>query len=69
MRLKRRVAKLEDAAQAQREIDEFTMTPEDRERVGRLIDDILANPEENPGDYEIIQRVMGLSDEEQQAQA
>ncbi len=68
MRLNNRVAKLEHAARERFEVENFTLTTEDREGVQRLIDDILANPEDNPDDYEIITRVMGMTDEELQAQ-
>ncbi len=68
MRLNHRIARLEQAAREEFEIENFTLTTEEHDRVWRLIDNILANPEDNPGDYEAIKRVMGMSDEELQTQ-
>jgi len=59
MRLKNRVNRLERAHRARTAAEEFVITPADRERMDRLIDETLADPEANPDDYAALQAVLG----------
>ena len=59
MRLKHRIAKLEDGYRVRLEAEQITLTPQERERVDRLVADIVAHPEENPEGFAALQKVLG----------